>query len=335
MPTWGDLIREINDSTPDAQAVGASPQDFVRRKYLALAAAHTGRAVILYATKWTIPGGSGLSPDLISITNQDVHGFMEAVYGTENDKLDLILHSPGGSATAAEAVVNYLRSKFNHIRVVVPHMAMSAATMISCAADEIILAKHSSLGPIDPQISLNTAMGARSVPAQAILEQFAMAQKECQDPSKIRAWLPMLNQYGPDLLVSCQNASRLSEELVKKWLACYMFKGEQDAEAKAARIAEWLAKHENHFTHGRTLSRDTLKQQGLKIIDLEDDQLLQDYYLSVFHATSHTFSQTPAVKIIENQKGKAFLNMAGQQLQIIQGPPGPAALEIGLLPGQA
>jgi len=56
------------------------------------------------------------------------------------------LHSPGGSIEAAEAIVTYLRSKFAHIRAIVPHSAMSAATMIAMACDEIVMGKHSFLG---------------------------------------------------------------------------------------------------------------------------------------------------------------------------------------------
>ena len=54
--------------------------------------------------------------------------------GLRNDKLDLIIHSPGGSVEAAEQIVNYLRAKYAHIRAIIPHSAMSAATMIACAA---------------------------------------------------------------------------------------------------------------------------------------------------------------------------------------------------------
>ena len=47
---------------------------------------------------------------------------------------------------AAEAIVNYLRLKFDYdIRVIVPQLAMSAGTMIACAAKEIIIGKQSSL----------------------------------------------------------------------------------------------------------------------------------------------------------------------------------------------
>ena len=120
---------------------------------------------------------------------------MEVSYGLESDDgLDLILHSPGGSPEAAEAIVSYLRSRFTNIPVIVPQLAMSAATMIACAANEIVLGKHSSLGPTDPQILIPTSLGIRAVPAQAVLDQFDRAQMECADPAKLSAWLPMLSQ---------------------------------------------------------------------------------------------------------------------------------------------
>ncbi len=53
---------------------------------------------------------------------------------------------------------------------------------------------------------------------------------------------------------------------------------------------------------------------GLVIEDLEDDPEFQDLILSVFHATTHTFDGTDAVKIIENQNGKAFVK---QQRRIL------------------
>ncbi len=112
---------------------------------------------------------------------------MEVTAGPQNKKLDLILHSPGGSPTAAEGIVTYLRSRFEHIRVIVPNLAMSAATMVSCAADVIVMGKHSFLGPIDPQLLLSTPLGMRSVPAQAILDQFDRAQRESVSPEKFAA----------------------------------------------------------------------------------------------------------------------------------------------------
>ncbi len=308
MPSWGEIAREIGVVDQAALAPGVSQWDFVRRKYLVRMSALTGRATILYATKWTAPGNV-VPPAMLSIGPNDVLGFMGAVYGLNEPNLDLILHSPGGSPEAAEAIVLYLRSKFQHIRVFVPHMAMSAATMIACAADHIVMGKHSFIGPIDPQLQLQTALGGRLVPAQAIIDQFEMAKSQAADPTQLRAWLPMLSQYGPDLLVTCTNATNLAKNLVTEWLRSYMLQDADGAAETAATIAEWLTDHRHFMTHGRPISRQTTEQKGLKVVYLENDQALQDAVLSVYHATSHTFASTGAVKIIENQEGKAYLEM--------------------------
>ena len=207
--------------------------------------------------------------------------------------------------------LGYLRAKFDHIRVFVPHMAMSAATMICCAADEIVMGKHSFIGPIDPQITLQTGLGVRQVAAQAIVDQFAKAVAECNDPLKMRAWLPMLTQYGPDLLITCENANKLSRGLVARWLEQYMFAGEEDARSQAEAVSNWMASHNEFSTHGKPISRDDGRAHGMNIIDLESDQALQDAILSVYHSVMHTFGQAIQVtKIVENHLGKAFMENA-------------------------
>jgi hypothetical protein len=329
MPTWGDILAEINSTAQLLQARGlaASQHDIVRRKYLNLATQTTGRPTILYASAWLT--NSNAPPQLLSVTDEDVHGFIEAVHGLAGPNLDLILHSPGGSGTAAEAIVKYLRTRFNHIRVIVPHMAMSAATMIACAANEIAMGKHSFLGPIDPQVQLQTGLGLRSVPAQTILDQFERALRDAADPVKLRVWAPMLSQYGPDLLVACENAAKLSEELVSEWLRSYMFNGQPDAEPKAREIARWLSDHNLFKTHSRPIARDALLAKGLAITELEQNQNEQDAFLSIYHAMAITFSSTAAVKIVENNLGRAFMkmNFAGlvQQFQLAPAPPPIAA----------
>ena len=165
----------------------------MRRKYLHELHLHTERQTILYASGWLQKEDAAST----SIGEEDIHALMEVTAGMSGRELDLILHSPGGSVDAAESIVSYLRSRFSHIRVIIPHLAMSAATMIACAADEIMMGKHSFLGPTDPQFLLTTPLGVRSVPAQAVLDQFEKAKRECADPAKLSAWLPMLAQYGP------------------------------------------------------------------------------------------------------------------------------------------
>ena len=327
MPSWGAVLREITDlqRTDPARAL-----DLVRRKYIASQYAASKRALILYATKWTQPS-EGIPPELISVADGDIQGLMECFHGVKEVELDLVLHSPGGSLAAADAIVQYLRSKFSHIRVLVPHAAMSAATMICCAADEIVMGKHSFLGPIDPQMIMQTSLGPRSIPAQAILDQFEIAKEECKDPSRLAVWLPMLQQYGPDLLVQCRNVSDLSKELVRNWLGKYMFKNHTDSAAKADQIATWLGDHTKFKTHARYLNRDLLREKGFKVVDLESDKGQQDYILSLFHAVTHTFTNSAAVKIIENHLGHAYINQV-QQIVVQQPIQPPTAVPPG--PGQ-
>lgn len=294
------------------------PFDAVRRKYIGQLFALTGRNTIVYATRWTdpsaIPAGAQAS---VSITDEDVQAMMEVVHGLPgNTPLDLVLHSPGGSAEATEAIVSYLRSKFSDIRVIIPQAAMSAATMLACSSNRIVMARHSSIGPIDPQIG-------GFIPAQAVIDQFELAKEECRDPAKFPAWAPMLKDYGPALLIQSRNALALSKDLVGAWLSQYMFAGRADAATAAKQIAEWLSNHNEFKTHGRHITRDRARAKGLVIDDLEADARLQDAVLSVFHAVTHTLSGTSAVKIVENHLGKAFVKQVQQMIQVVQGGPAP------------
>lgn len=310
MPIWSEILTELQ-KTSQTQG-GIVDFDRVRRKYLQELYEHTGRNIILYASGWLQKSQIfQQSPEDILISDEDIHALMEVSNGLRGSDLDLILHSPGGSAEAAEALVSYLRSRFSHVRVIVPQLAMSAAAMMTCSADEIVLGKHSFLGPTDPQIPLATNAGLTFVPAQTVLDQFEKAKRECVDPANLPAWLPMLDQFGPSLLVRCETALELSKELVKTWLENYMFKGDSDSAMKADKIASWLADHQHFKSHGRHIPRTELRRRQLKIANLEDDEMLQDLSLSVFHAAAHTFTGAPAVKIVENHTGRAFIKNIG------------------------
>lgn len=311
MGSWGDVLEEIkrekvaleappHGRPPSAAAAGAA--DIVRRKYLSLLAAHTGRNAIVYASGWlqkTLPA------EVLAVHPSDMDGFLEVVKHCEKAKpLDLILHSPGGSPEAAEQIMSYLRQKFTHIRVIVPVMAMSAATMMACGADEVMLARHSTLGPTDPQMAIRSNTGElRLVAAHALKDDFRSAQKA--GASGFSAWAPILGQYRPGLLAECEMALKLTRRLVSAWLETYMFKGHRDAKKKATHLANFFA-DKKHFTHGRPLMRDALSKAGLKVVAMEDDQQLQDLVMSVYHATTHTLGGTTAGKVIDSHAGKGY-----------------------------
>lgn len=307
MPSWSEILKELRIESANGNSV---PFDGVRRKYLHQLSEHTGRSTILYATAFTQQKNA--PPSFLSVTEEDVQGFMEVCCKLPvANGVDLIMHSPGGSPEAAEGIVEYLHQQFQDVRIIIPQIAMSAATMIACSGSKIVMGKHSSIGPVDPQIIMNSPNGPTSNPAKALIDQFYKGLKEVEEPDK-RAWSILLNQYGPSIITQCENYIDMSARLVKDWLVRFMFKYEADNEnrkIKVDAIAAFLSDHDNFKSHSRHISREKAKDIGLKIIDLEEDPILQDLVLSVFHATTHTFSSTSCMKIIENNMGRAFMKV--------------------------
>lgn len=298
MPNWIQIL-ELVAATADED--GIPDFDRVRRLFLELLSQHTGRETILYASAWIQKPEHG---DQSTITDEDLHALMAVSSGLNGPNLDLILHSPGGSVFSAEAFAIYLRERFQHIRVIVPNIAMSAATMIACSADEVVMGKHSFLGPTDPQIPVNTPNGWHVVAALHVLDQANRVRITPYDPVENTSWQAMLEQYGPDIVRRSDQAVAFAEEFNRTWLVRYLLRGNPDV---ANKIAKWLSNNEYWRDHGRHIARATLINEGMPIVPLEVDPLLQDMALSVFHATTQTFAGTEAVKIVENHLGRAYM----------------------------
>lgn len=292
MAGWDEILNEVGSTV--------SPFDHIRRKHIKALSEFTKRNTIVYYSAWLTKPNTNNS----SINDFDMEGFMNAVKGLDCSKgLDLILHTPGGSPTAAEAIVTYLKSKFNKdIRVIVPQMAMSAGTMMACSSRIIIMGKHSSLGPIDPQFN--------GVPAYNIESEFKEAKEDLKrNPSNTQYWAIKLQQYPAAFLKTAIDAIQLSSTLVKEWLLDCMFEvGEEtQKQVDVSRIVEALNNHHDSKVHDRHYGIEFCKRIGLKIMDLESDETLQDLVLSVHHSVMITLNSTPAEKIIENNEAKAFI----------------------------
>ena len=268
----------------------------VRLRYLEALHKVTGRNIIVYYSGWLQkPDAPGTE-----LNDMDMHGFMAVINGLERSKgLDLVLHTEGGDATATEKLVDYLRSMFNtDIRVIVPHLAMSAGTMIACAAKTILMGKHSGLGPIDPQI-----MGFS---ADGVVREFRRAYEEIKkDPIKIHLWGPIIAQHHPSMITECEQVVEWGNDMVREWLETGMFKSESAAtrKGKVEKIVKELADNSRTKLHSRHLSAEFCKKLGLQVEMIEKDQRLQDAVLSVHHACSLTLMRTPTSKLIMNHEG--------------------------------
>ena len=142
----------------------------------------TGRNVIIYYSGWLTSEN-----EETYIDDFDKNGFMVVIKDLDKNKgLDLILHTPGGTLDATESIIDYLHAVFGEdIRAIVPQISMSGGTMIACSCKEIIMGKHSSLGPVDPQMG--------GISAQNIIKEFKLAKKETsENPELIPFWTILL-----------------------------------------------------------------------------------------------------------------------------------------------
>jgi membrane-bound ClpP family serine protease len=237
---------------------------------------------------------------------------MATIHGMDRSRgLDLFLHTPGGDVAAAESLVSYLRAMFGtNIRAIVPQLALSAGTMISCACREIIMGLHSSLGPIDPQMG--------GLPAHGIIEEFRQAATEIgEDPAKIPVWQPIIAKYHPTLIGECQKAITWSNDMVLEWLKTGMFAEAKNPgpSARAKKVIKELSDHALTLSHARHIDLERAKEIGLNVVPLEADDSLQDAILTVHHLCAQTIADTAVMKLIENQNGVTF----AQSVAIQQG----------------
>jgi hypothetical protein len=242
-----------------------------------------------------------------SITWEDKTCFADLVEGFSSRAVDVLVHSPGGSAEATEFLVSLLRENFDDVRFIVPNMAKSAATMMVLSGNEILMDDRSELGPIDPQIQINGVF----VPAQTVIDGFEEAKEIIKSggPEILPAYLPLLGKYDLHILQICENAKKLSEELVSSWLRNYMFKDEMEREAehKAGEIAKKLADHGEYLSHGRPLKIKDIQALGIKVFDLRKSQELRDKIWSLYCIIELTLDRSSIVKLYENSKGVVLM----------------------------
>lgn len=297
MPSLNDVLSRIDEiATSNAPNARQAP-DIVRQAAIADMHQHTQRNIIIYYSGFL---SAPPTANFLSIDDMDKNGFMNAIQGMDCTKnLDLILHTPGGSITAAESIVYYLKKKFSHIRTIIPQMAMSAGTMIACGTDEIVLGHQSCIGPFDPSI--------QGVSAFSVLDEFIRATQDLiQSPHNLPLWQTLISKYPPAFLEQCRKSIELTNTIVPKWLSEKMLSSMNAAQRDTIinNILNTLNNPQHTKEHSRHIHFDEAKALGLNITQLEDDQELQDRVLTIHHACIATLMLTKTAKLIESHQNK-------------------------------
>jgi len=164
--------------------------------------------------------------------------------------LDLVLHSPGGLVLASEQIACAIKRHPGKVTVFIPHYAMSGGTLVSLAADEIVMDPDAVLGPVDPQMG---TPGGGFYPAVSVLKALEQPNPNREDSTLIMGDMARKAVEQVYDVVLCLVKDRLSEEV-------------------AHEVAQALS--DGRWTHDYPIMPDRAREMGLPI----STEMPQDVY---------------------------------------------------------
>jgi hypothetical protein len=219
------------------------------------------RPVISYITSARKNAGGSIASDAVRQFIKQ----LELLKNLPKD-IDLIINSYGGDGLTSWRLITLLREylgKEGKITCLVPFYAFSAATLMALGCDEIFMHPWASLGPVDPQIIVNTKEGSQQFAYEDVSAYTNFLREEAgitEQKEKVGLLSPLVKQIAPTVIGGAKRASMQSMSMAEKLLKLHMTGTEaQNAEA----IAQKLSK--NYFSHGHAVTKSEAEQLGLKI----------------------------------------------------------------------
>lgn len=220
-----------------------------RRRILEEIGQERGTKVITMIHKKELWTEEGEEPE---IGIEDIEAVLQAFRKTPPSKpIDLILHTPGGYASAAQMMAMAIKFHPAKVTVMVPFYAMSGGSLMSLAANEIRMEKYSVLGPVDPQIPTPDGMW----PAGSL--------------STLVKTKPIQNIT--DRMIILSDAANLEIENAKAFVM-WLLDGKMDKD-QAERVADFLAK--GYMSHATPITLDVARALGLNVVEGIPDKVYE------------------------------------------------------------
>jgi len=257
------------------------------------------RPVLLYAN-------GPFSPETTSILHDGLRhqGLVE--------RLDLVLQSGGGDPRTSRSLGVLLRSFTQHLCILVPEYAVSAATLLCLAADELILTPLSRLSPLDPQVLSEAAAptpqagqerraGPRSISTEEVrvFREMARTWFGIGESTEENALLlqTLCQRIFPTTLTTIYRADQEMRANADELLRSH----EPDP-ATRARICDQLIS--GFWSHSHAIHREEARELGLPVRDATPEE---EECLSRFHAWSRSYLQST---IAEPEEPETLLKVA-------------------------
>ena len=170
-----------------------------------------------------------------------------------------MLTSIGGDGETALRMASMCHGEREDFRIIVADMAASAATLLSLAAETIVMSDTSALGPIDPQVLMQKRI--QYIPAKdivAIVEDLEERTKE--NPQAFELYVSLLADIDAIIYQTAKAAIRRTEELVPELLRL------QQNPPSAEAINDIAQQLQSHAMHSATIGHQHATQLGLPVL---------------------------------------------------------------------
>ena len=257
----------------------------------------------------------------------------------EETRLDMVILWNGGYPHTAYQMMNIIRAKTKKLKAVVPLFAKSAATLMTLAADEIVMGPQSELGPIDMQMehpliqnlhisALEGYYPFLQLYGKFVTDFFPLALKMADNISQavpikredaveismntaISYIMPIVQQINPTVVNMCYRALTTGEQYAYNFLYRYMFKDRPENErlllaSQTAHALVWSLQN-----HGQVISRDDAKMLNLYIGSGESYDLFDMLYVITREMLNilENSNNARAIRVVSMEQIKRLLNV--------------------------
>lgn len=186
----------------------------------------------------------------------------ELLLGLDTSKeLHLLLSTPGGDGEVAVRLVRSMQARCTKLTIIVPDMAKSAGTIMCLGADEILMAPHSDLGPVDPQFQVgNSLVGAKEIVAAVETAE----RRVSEQPNSFPLYSGLLADVNMLMVEQAKAAMERSTVLIDEALQC---RSEDLGDGERARLVEALRKPliDDLTAHSATVGPKMAQNIGLPV----------------------------------------------------------------------
>lgn len=209
----------------------------------------------------------------VNISNQLVDDVFDELRSRNYKKgrLDVIVDSGGGDIHPAHNLaLLFRRWGVEQLEFIVPRWAKSAATLLVCGGDKILMSPVAELGPLDPQITAMNILENRiekfsPLNIDATLE---LLRDEFENGNEDLAKTLVERLQFPLTLGSYKSSMKISIDYIKMLISSRMYKGDEE---RAEKIGKKLS--HGYVDHGYCIDVGEAQKIGLNVVELDGDLL--------------------------------------------------------------